>query len=239
MHGTSCLRQNPGIKLLHAHGRRTTRHLLIRPSLCLKSPLCAVHSITKCLQGPSAVQAAPQPHQEDLHPHMGLAGDLGAVHLKRFVKTCQHGIAKTACTSACCAFGKMSPLQAAWGPLFACVLPAYFMSTGLRSLLQPVVETSTWAFHCAVQLDMQLLCDLSGMSCIGASWMMAKHSLVILMPRQLRQEALAMTGLLCSQAMPSTCETRNNIWTPCLLELLIADMTLSQLKRMKLRADQF
>lgn len=35
------------------------------------------------LQGPSAVQAAPEPHHEDLHPHMGLAGELGAV-IKRY-----------------------------------------------------------------------------------------------------------------------------------------------------------
>ncbi|DBB14813.1 hypothetical protein WJX82_002302 [Trebouxia sp. C0006] len=35
------------------------------------------------LTGPSAVQQAPEPHHEDLHPHMGLAGDLGMVQVKR------------------------------------------------------------------------------------------------------------------------------------------------------------
>ena len=37
------------------------------------------------LQGPSAVQAAPEPHHEDLHPHMGLAGNLGMVQVKRYM----------------------------------------------------------------------------------------------------------------------------------------------------------
>ena len=36
------------------------------------------------MQGPSAVQQAPEPHHEDLHPHMGLAGDLGMVQVKRW-----------------------------------------------------------------------------------------------------------------------------------------------------------
>lgn len=33
--------------------------------------------------GPSAVQQAPEPHHENLHPHMGLSGSLGMVQVKR------------------------------------------------------------------------------------------------------------------------------------------------------------
>ncbi|KAL3158807.1 hypothetical protein ABBQ32_011533 [Trebouxia sp. C0010 RCD-2024] len=33
--------------------------------------------------GPSAVQQVPEPHHEDLHPHMGLSGNLGMVQVKR------------------------------------------------------------------------------------------------------------------------------------------------------------
>lgn len=42
------------------------------------------HRVCGSVQGPSAVQQAPEPHHEDLHPHMGLAGDLGMVQAKRY-----------------------------------------------------------------------------------------------------------------------------------------------------------
>ena len=46
------------------------------PRHCLKS--------FYVVQGPSAVQQAPEPHHEDLHPNMGLSGSRGMVQVKRY-----------------------------------------------------------------------------------------------------------------------------------------------------------